>query len=949
MIRCALWNVRSLNNKLPAIMEHILDNDSDLVFLTETWLESDKNSVTAEAKSYGYKLLHNRRKDRSKEKGGGVGILVKSKIAAKQLPVKHYSSFEHTIVKLPMKRSKVIFLITIYRLQSVATTTFLDEFAELLDLYAVSNEDFVIAGDMNIHVETDTIYSKKFKEMMDVYDLKQHVQEATHVKGHTLDIVITPNKDSYLRNMNVTNHDLSDHFLINFGIVCEPSERQMKTITYRSIKNVDMAKFSNDLKERLGALPPTNNMLSKVNNYNAAMADLVAEHAPTKTKTIKLVPEAPWFDTEYAEHRKLRRRAEKKYRRSRLEADRKVYLAMRKETIDLSFQKKKSLISKKLQEGTSKTLYSVVNQLIDNNKKETILPKSTSEKELADKFLLYFKEKIEKIRATFKESPVHLGIPQGDFLEGNLLYSFEPTTVEEVKEIITSHGLKCSPEDPVPVDLLSPNIDVFIPFWVEIVNLSLELGDMDGMISAVVIPLIKELSSIIDTENFKNYRPVSNLLLVSKIVERVVQRRLEKHMIKNNLQSIKNYGYMKNHSTELLLLKVVDDLFDAFDKNLPSVVILLDLSAAFDTVDHEKLLKILETEIGIRGTALKWFRSFLTNRTQKIKIGDTYSDVIDLLFGVPQGSVLGPILFKIYIRSLYEYIKPTNFEIEGFADDHQLYKPFMIKMQRKALGQDINECLQHISLWMNEYFLRLNQTKTKILVIAPPTVQREIFIRGVFLEGTCIRFVDSAKNLGVILDDILSFENQVNKVVKSSYALIKKLHQVKGYLSEDELKELGCSYILTNLDYCNSLYYGMNSHLINKLQRVQNCAARLISKKRIPAGKMDDKLMEFHWLKVKHRIIYKQMLIVHNCLHLNAPVEIMSMFRYAESIRTMNLQEKKCRSKYGERAISHSGPKLWNLLPKNIREEHDTDKFKKSLKSFLITTGDEYCRWITRR
>ena len=141
----------------------------------------------------------------------------------------------------------------------------------------------------------------------------------------------------------------------------------------------------------------------------------------------------------------------------------------------------------------------------------------------------------------------------------------------------------------------------------------------------------------------------------------------------------------------------------------------------------------------------------------------------------------------------------------------------------------------------------------------------------------------------------------------------------------------------------------MNSHLINKLQRVQNCAARLISKKRIPAGKMDDKLMEFHWLKVKHRIIYKQMLIVHNCLHLNAPVEIMSMFRYAESIRTMNLQEKKCRSKYGERAISHSGPKLWNLLPKNIREEHDTDKFKKSLKSFLITTGDEYCRWITRR
>ena len=162
----------------------------------------------------------------------------------------------------------------------------------------------------------------------------------------------------------------------------------------------------------------------------------------------------------------------------------------------------------------------------------------------------------------------------------------------------------------------------------------------------------------------------------------------------------------------------------------PSVVILLDLSAAFDTVDHGKLLKILETEIGIRRTALKWFRSFLTNRTQKVKIGDIYSDIIDVLFGVPQGSVLGPILFKIYIRSLYEYVKPTLFEIEGFADDHQLYKPFMITFQRKALGEDINHCLQYIDLWMNEYFLRLNQTKTKILVIAPPSIQKEIFIRG---------------------------------------------------------------------------------------------------------------------------------------------------------------------------------------------------------------------------
>ena len=108
-------------------------------------------------------------------------------------------------------------------------------------------------------------------------------------------------------------------------------------------------------------------------------------------------------------------------------------------------------------------------------------------------------------------------------------------------------------------------------------------------------------------------------------------------------------------------------------------------------------------------------------------------------------------------------------------------------------------------------------------------------------------------------------------------------------------------------------------------------------------------MIELHWLKVKHRILYKQLVIVHNCLHQKAPEEIMCMFRYSESIRTMKLQEKRCFNKYGERAFSHSGPKLWNLLPMNIREEHETEKFKTSLKSFLMTRGDEYCGWITRR
>lgn len=928
-------------------MEHILDRNSDFVFVTETWLSSDKNAVTAEIQTYGYKLMHDRRKDREKETGGGVGILVKSSIIAKQLPAKHFQSFEHTIVKVTLTKKKVLYLISVYRVLFVAASTFMEEFAELLGAYTISNEHYVIAGDFNIHVESEDSNAKQLKELLDLYDLQQHISFPTHIKGHTLDLVITSSNSNFLVDIDVTEIDLSHHYLIDFKLIDEPETRQQEIVTYRSTKNVDLVRFKEEVQNSLNALPPTADLATKVRNYNLALGQIVNDHTCIKKRTMKIVPDAPWFDADYANLRKLRRKAEKKYRKSGAENDKKLYTTLRKQTTQSAFDKKKTFVINKLETGnSSRTLYSVVNNLIDK-KKESVLPKASSDKELADKFQLYFKEKIEKIRATFKPRPaVAMGrtIPITDKLD-----TFRPTNSEEIKKIIQDHPLKCSPEDPVPVELLASNVDTFIPYWVDIVNLSLESGSMDNLKSGVLNPLIKELSSIVDTENFKNYRPVTNLVIVSKLVERVVQQRLEEHMVKNDLLTAKNYAYRKEHSTELLLLKVVNDLYQSFDQNMPSVVVLLDLSAAFDTVDHNKLLEILEKEIGVTGTALRWFESFLKGRTQRVKIGSTYSEPIELRYGLAQGSVLGPPLFKIYIRSLYNYVEPTKFRIEGFADDHQLIKQFLISLQRKALGDDIVNCLNYIGAWMNEFFLKLNPTKTKILVLAPPSILAEIVIRGVFIGSECIRFVTSAKNLGVILDNELCFTEQINYVVKSSFTYIRKVSQIKGFLSEEQLKQLVCSNVFSKIDYCNALYFGMSSALTRKLQHVQNCAARLVFKQRIPPGGLDNAIRSLHWLKAKFRPIYKLMLIVHNCIQLKAPEEIIEMIKYGDSGRTMKLQERNFSNKYGKRAFSRVGPKLWNLLPTHLREEGDTDKFKKALKSFLMLRGDEFCFCIDRK
>ena len=206
--------------------------------------------------------------------------------------------------------------------------------------------------------------------------------------------------------------------------------------------------------------------------------------------------------------------------------------------------------------------------------------------------------------------------------------------------------------------------------------------------------------------------------MCAKLIERVVRAQLQNHMKIHDLNSNSQYGYKEDHSTETLILRAVNDLLLNLDNNKLCILMLIDLSAAFDTVDQTKLLTILYNEIGVTGIAFKWFSSFLKGRTQKVKIRNTYSSESSLPYGVPQGSFLGPILFNIYTRSVCKYIKPTMFDIYGFADDHQLIKSFLPILQDKALGDGIQHCFQMISKWMSDFFLCIKiQIKLKFLLL----------------------------------------------------------------------------------------------------------------------------------------------------------------------------------------------------------------------------------------
>lgn len=929
-------------NKCTEVMEHIIDSESDVIFVTETWMPDDINDITATIKSYGYNLSHNRRKDREKTIGGGVGIMLKNTIECKHMSSKQYSSFEHTIVKLKTKSNPRVTLISIYRLLFIPTNVFLEELIMLLETFSASSETFILAGDVNIHLDDeDDTYTKQFNEIMEMFNLVQHVNFPTHKLGHTIDVVITHADSPIIKNIKPNHIDLSDHYMIQFETkTINPNRKEYVNITYRNIKAIDNEKFRSDIKQGWDNIH-TNKLQEKVSSYNALTSKIVNSHAPQKTKQVKVVSHAPWFDNEYKITRQRRRKAEKKYKRSGLEQDKTNFINLRKETTTLASNKKRDYFAEKIEQsnGNTKSLFNCLNILVDS-KLETVLPSHDTPLQLAENFKNYFRDKIRNIRESFvtiNDDECHRNL----FTGNSPLANFEPTTEDELKSIILTYGVNCSPEDPIPLKLLKNNLDFFIPIWMDIVNLSLSQGNMQCLKNAILNPLIKELDHLIDIDILKNYRPVSNLVFLSKLIERVVAIRLDNHMTTNKLHSEKQYGYKKGHSTEMLLVKIVNDLLIACDNKTPTILMLLDLSAAFDTVDQPKLLEILQKELGITDTAYKWFESFLRFRTQKVKIENDYSSEDILQYGVPQGSVLGPVLFNIYIRSFYTQVKSTGFDVEGFADDHQLRRTFTPLFQVTSLGEEIQKCFKTIGKWMNKYFLRLNPDKTKILVICPQSLQKSILINGSFINGKCIRFVSDAKNLGIILDSELSFQAQVKKVTSSCFTTIRKISRIKHFLKQEHLKTLVSALVLSKLDYCNALYLGLNSYLLMKLQSVQNAAVRLVYKiNRFDKLSITNLTKNLHWLKVRERITFKVLLILHKVLIETAPPALLPMFKRMSSERTRKLEIQPSRGKYGDRTITVAAPKLWNALPLHIRDEENTSLFKKKIKTFLFSDAE---------
>ena len=938
------FNIRSLSSNYDQFLafSHSINKKINVISFTESWLKNENKQLYG---IDGYKDFHSLRDDG--RRGGGISVYVSNDLEAKIINDCTISiNYIETLCIEIHKDNKKILLMSVYKPNKSDDNSFIEKLSYLIDKRTkYKYDEIIISGDFNFNLlkcEENGI-TMNFMNSLSSLSLVPVITKPTRITEESatlIDNIFTSNPNNFNSGIIIT--DISDHFPVFFhktNIFLDEKSNPTISIEYRLINDETL----NNLYDCISSydfsyLVSFDNPMLAVDELSSVIDDSYRNCCPIKTKTISYKDSIkPWITKEIINFMKKRHN---------------YFILYRKKIIPKkTYSNFRNFVTKKIRKAKFDYFEQKFNSVRNNIKQtwriinDVLKPRNKSRQNIIKKIIVNnsIYERGEDIANIFNDFFVNVGKDIADSVDSgpddHLKYLnhinqpnsffFRPITPNETYAIINTLKNKPSSINNFSIKILKFISKIICIPLTNIINQSFIDGIFpDSLKIARITPVFKEG----DKSDTNNYRPISVLSILSKIFEKAAYSQLYNYLELNTFLNNNQFGFRTKKSTTHAIINYLQYLYTNLDNNKLIFSIFLDFRKAFDSVNHNILLSKLRT-YGIRGQAADWFRSYLDNRKQYVYVNGSKSHLKTIKYGVPQGSILGPLLFLIFINDITESSKFFKYIL--YADDSTLSTCISEKELEKS-AEIINDELNKVYMWLNANKIALNKKKTNFMVLS---YNNNVMLPIIKMGPNIIEETDVIKFLGLHIDNHLTFRNHISIISSKISKSIGLLFKLNKFLPSNILKMIYIALINPYITYAIEAWYGTFKNNTNKIFILQKRAIRAINSldyndhtnsyfKSCDILKLDDQ----YKLQVSS-YIYK-------LLYQNADCELKSKLSLNLDIHDHNTRQQnhiniprinRARSKF---SLFHNGFKIWNSLPENLRKIDSLTKFRNKNKSY---------------
>jgi hypothetical protein len=933
-------NIRSIAKNLDELLVYLesLAVRFHVLVLTESWL----NGSSAWLDVPGYTAYHSVRQNMM---GGGVSVLVSDQLESEILPKYSFINdvFEMCSVRLTIEK-KSYNVLGVYRPPDKSCVEFNKTFFELIGVDEITNSFCIFLGDFNLNMLSSVlpdaveVYISEFRSLhfLPYISLPTRVKDNSqtlidhiwinalvpcqsgvfpvHITDHYPIFISVPNlflkksklikcefrchDDKCIVNFKVRVNELVNGFSVNDALpvdvrwnkLCHMLHVAYKKCCPVKVKHLSVKRFSNPwLNNDLLQFIDMKHELGRLSRHDHRYLELFKHHR-------NLLPTKIW--------------------------------AAKKNYFRLKFEKCANDIKK---------TWNSINQILRPNSKRNIISEVTvGDAQVTDPLLIprYFNDHYTSVANNLALKIPHINADPTHLVQNCAnSFVFFPPSGQEVNNIILSFKSKGSNLNSIPSFIFKHITSEISPLVAQLINESFSEGTFPDILKvARVIPIFKAGRRDI----IANYRPISTLHFLSKVFEKIVFNRMVAFFNKFDVISAHQFGFRRGRSTGDALLRYTDAIYEALNCGKSVVSVLLDLSKAFDTVDHDILLNKL-SKVGIRGCSLQWFKSYLTNRVQYVEVNGTQSTSLPINIGVPQGSILGPLLFLVYINDMSKCSDKLSFV--HFADDTTV---FLSGVNVADIIPAINRELVKVDSWLCSNKLSLNLDKTVYMVHTNKLKNSD---DQVIIRNKVVCHVDKSKFLGIIVDNKLKFKDHVSEVCSKMSKTCGILRRLGSIVPSHVLKSVYLSLVYPYIIYGVEVWGDCCKTKLSRLCSIQDQCVRLVGS-RIP-GELCEKYKQLNF--ISYHSVYKyfttmkffQYFVLNrsnyfqNRIHsYQVPHLFDTRFKSHNGLNLPFYHLSSCQSSFLYNSIS-----LWNKTPHQLKQTTSYQTFKRSLKKHYLNAS----------